>query len=156
MAREHFSVPPDRGALWTGIGAQTATSLAMARHLTTLEMTPLGASLDRGAMKQEMIRDFGENWIAEKREIFKAASARFAESLLGLVTVFLPQGISRPRDGAEGSFAYNVKIIWDELRDADFGDPRRLIQKITAMRICWVDGGRVVSETFMSASNQIH
>jgi hypothetical protein len=156
LSSQSIVVPPDRGALWSGIGADNARRLALSMNLTTLEMTPAGADLDSGTMHDELIRDFGESWIAEKRLIFKVLSVKFAESLTGRVTVFLPETLIRPRNGAPGSFAYNAKIIWDELKEADFGDPRIAMHKITSMRVCRINAGRVVSETFMSSSSHIH
>ncbi len=156
LARETISVPRDRGVLWSGVGAGVAKRLAQTMGLVTLEMTPLGASLDSGMLKDELVRDFGDTWIAEKRLVFKMVSTKFAESLTGKVTIFLPETFARPRNGASGSFAFNAKIIWDEFKEADFGDPRVTLHKITSMRLCRVQGERIVSDVFMSASNQLH
>ncbi|MDR6788034.1 hypothetical protein J2Y58_001392 [Sphingomonas sp. BE138] len=151
-----IDVSRDRGALWSGIGADTARRLAASLQFITLEMTPIGASLDHGPLKDELIRDFGDQWIAEKRLIFRTLSRKFVAGLSGHVTVFLPDVLVRPRDGAAGSFAYAVKIIWDELKDADFGDPRVAAHRITSMRVCRVRGEQIVSDTIMSSSNRVH
>ena len=156
LGAQTIVVPPNKGALWTGIGAATAARLARQMQLVTLETTGPGQLLDSGRWKADLDADFGPDWCAEKREVFKALSLRYVSALQGLVTVFLPEGMERPRNGAEGSFAFAVKIIWDELRDADFGDPRMVMHRMTAMRVCRVSGGVVVRETFMSSSNQVH
>lgn len=156
LAHETIFVPPNRGALWTGIGAETAQYLARSMGLITLEMTPLGASLDRGALSAQLKRDFGDTWIAEKRLVFKMLSVIFVKGLMGQVTVFLPEGMARPANGAEGSFAYNVKILWDEMKEVDFGDPRLALHMVTSVRVCWVRAKQVCSETLMSASKHVH
>jgi hypothetical protein len=157
MAKETFSPIVNLGALWTGIGAPLALKFAEELGgLTTLEKTPAGALLDHGHLKSELDRDFGPAWCAEKRIVFDVLSRKFVEALEGMVTIFLPQGIERPRDGAEGSVAYALKIIWNEIRDADFGDPRIENHKITSMRVCYVAGGEIVSTVFMAQSNQLH
>jgi len=157
MSAEHFFVPRGKGALWSGIGpSAVARHLAFERDLTTLELTSVGNRLDKGDLKIELDRDFGPGWNAEKREVFKALSKRFSESLTGLVTMFLPEGMARPANGTAGSFAYAVKILWDELRDNDFGDPRIVVRRVDAIRILWVSGMAVKSETLMSASTNIH
>lgn len=152
---EAFSVPRDRGALWSQIGGAAAAkklALSLSPPLVTLEMTPLGQRLDTGDLHHAMINDFGAHWIAEKRQIFATVSRAFVKSLKGRVTVFLPDQLTRPRMGSEGSFAYQVKIIWDELKEADFGDPRIAAHRITSMRVCRVKDGKIVSDTFMGSS----
>jgi hypothetical protein len=156
IGRETVVVPPNLGALWTEIGADTAARLAESKKLLTLEMTSLGRSLNSGTLAAELKQDFGDNWIAEKREIFKVASCKFVQSLSGMVTLFVPHDLERPRNGSEGSAAYYLKVLWTEFKEMDFGDPRVIDQKITSVRLCKVKDKMITSEVFMSASGQNH
>lgn len=156
LENEKIFVPRDRGALWSGIGADIAKRLAQTMNLITLEMTSVGSSIDAGQLKDELIHDFGSDWIAEKRLIFGVLSKNYVRSLTGRVTVFLPENFVRPMMGSHGAFAFNVKILWDELKEADFGDPRRALHNITSMRVCRIRGGQIVSDTIMASSDQLH
>ena len=117
----NFHVPLGRGALWTGLGADNAFRLGLQRERFTLEMTREGQSLNKGALKQELDRDFGPDWGDEKKLIWTWASQKFVSRVSGPVDVFMRAGSTRTAEGMSVSDLEKIegKILFDELMDME-------------------------------------
>src|SRR5690242_16449652 len=95
----NFHVPLGRAALWTGLGAENAFRLGVLRERFTLEMTKEGQSLNSGALKQELDRDFGSGWNEQKRAIWTWASQKFVSRASGKVEIFAKTGSTKIVEG---------------------------------------------------------
>jgi hypothetical protein len=112
-------VPLGRGALWTGLGADDAFRLGLQRERFTIEMTRDGQNLNKGALKQELDRDFGPGWGDQKKLIWTWASQKFVSRMSGPVDVFMKAGSTRTAEGMSISDLKKIegKILFDELMD---------------------------------------
>ena len=136
-----------RGALWTGLGAHRSRAIATARGLTTLELTPSGASLDRGPDKVHLDADFGATWGPEKKQVWAWLSVRFAQSLAGRVTLLLLSGELTKGLKAERA-RIDSKIVWDELMDVNVFDAVSRNPKVTGITVIEFDPSGIANFTY--------
>lgn len=136
-----------RGALWTGLGPHRAGAIAAARGLTTLELTPGGASLDRGPDKARLDADFGAAWGPEKKQVWTWLSVRFAQALAGRVTLLLLSGELTKGLKAERA-RVDSKIVWDELMDVNVFDAVSHNPKVTGITVIEFDPSGIPNFTY--------
>lgn len=129
-----------RAALWSGWqSAYQPRDIAKSLGLVTLEATPLGMALDAGSLKHELDSDFGSAWCPQKRAVWVDLSRRFAAAVQGKLTVLLN---FEKYGGGETMLSKSnpESIVFTEIMDTDYGDPRKFNHNVTDIIILMMRG----------------
>jgi len=142
-------VLPDRAALWSGWRYPAEVrEIARRRGLTTLEATPLGRELNEGTLKRQLDSDFGPDWGPGKKAVWMTVSRMFAGAARGNLTVLL--NVERYGDGGTIFGKANPEsIVFSEIMETDFGDPRLAFPLVTDIYLWLVNGDSIHTASMM-------